>query len=326
MTQARLTFSTRRSLVGKAGPFPRFVFREEVMLGLEQFAHLHAKGEQGGFLIGRLRELNTAEQYEIVVERFVPIPQKDGASRLVIHESHLKAVERALRGGENPERVVGWAHTHPGFGTFLSDFDKGQHLRFFSQPWQIALVLDSENNESVAYRVVDGEWTKLGGYYILHEMAANETSATGGLFNSWARLILGVLALLLLIGAGSYAYKFIQSFSKPKSELTNFTVSQEEPVIVIETEGSQGQASPLKAVEANNTALPKQDPNTVISSPPENKLNEYVVQKGDTLWKIADKIWGDSGLFLLLIEENNLTEPNALKVGSVLRVPERPEN
>ncbi|HSH03931.1 MAG TPA: hypothetical protein VLL52_15555 [Anaerolineae bacterium] len=38
--------------------------------------------------------------------------------------------------------MVGWYHTHPGFGIFLSGMDLFIHKNFFTQLWHIALVLD----------------------------------------------------------------------------------------------------------------------------------------------------------------------------------------
>ena len=38
--------------------------------------------------------------------------------------------------------IVGWYHTHPGFGIFLSGMDQFIHHNFFTQLWHVALVLD----------------------------------------------------------------------------------------------------------------------------------------------------------------------------------------
>lgn len=38
--------------------------------------------------------------------------------------------------------IVGWYHTHPGFGIFLSNMDLFIHTNFFTQKWHIAYVLD----------------------------------------------------------------------------------------------------------------------------------------------------------------------------------------
>ncbi len=38
--------------------------------------------------------------------------------------------------------MVGWYHTHPGFGIFLSGMDLFIHQNFFTQMWHVAYVLD----------------------------------------------------------------------------------------------------------------------------------------------------------------------------------------
>ncbi len=43
---------------------------------------------------------------------------------------------------DNEAVIVGWYHTHPGFGIFLSGMDKFIHQNFFTQLWHIAMVLD----------------------------------------------------------------------------------------------------------------------------------------------------------------------------------------
>jgi proteasome lid subunit RPN8/RPN11 len=44
--------------------------------------------------------------------------------------------------------MVGWYHTHPGFGIFLSSMDLFIHQNFFTQLWHIALVLDPVGRKS----------------------------------------------------------------------------------------------------------------------------------------------------------------------------------
>jgi proteasome lid subunit RPN8/RPN11 len=40
------------------------------------------------------------------------------------------------------QRIIGWYHTHPGFGIFLSPMDLFIHENFFSAPEQVAIVYD----------------------------------------------------------------------------------------------------------------------------------------------------------------------------------------
>jgi proteasome lid subunit RPN8/RPN11 len=43
---------------------------------------------------------------------------------------------------EDSAVIVGWYHTHPGFGIFLSTMDQFIHHNFFTQKWHVAYVLD----------------------------------------------------------------------------------------------------------------------------------------------------------------------------------------
>ncbi len=58
----------------------------------------------------------------------------------------LAAEFRAKR--TSPETViVGWAHSHPGYGCFLSQTDVSTQEKFFSHPQSIALVIDPTKRE-----------------------------------------------------------------------------------------------------------------------------------------------------------------------------------
>ena len=51
------------------------------------------------------------------------------------------------RDGSGGEQVVGWYHTHPGFGVFLSGMDLFIHENFFDLPHQAAVVYDPLNGD-----------------------------------------------------------------------------------------------------------------------------------------------------------------------------------
>jgi len=49
---------------------------------------------------------------------------------------------------DHPDRkILGWYHTHPGFGIFLSDMDVFICDHFFNLPWQVAFVYDPISGE-----------------------------------------------------------------------------------------------------------------------------------------------------------------------------------
>jgi hypothetical protein len=45
------------------------------------------------------------------------------------------------------ERLVGWYHSHPGHGVFLSAYDEFIHTQFFPEEGQIAMVIDPQTGD-----------------------------------------------------------------------------------------------------------------------------------------------------------------------------------
>lgn len=54
------------------------------------------------------------------------------------------------------ERIVGWYHSHPGFGIFLSEHDSFIHKNFFASPGQVAWVYDPHSDEEGCFGWVNG--------------------------------------------------------------------------------------------------------------------------------------------------------------------------
>lgn len=65
------------------------------------------------------------------------------------------------------ERIVGWFHTHPGFGVFLSGHDMFIHKHFFDQPWQVAYVIDPVAQSRGFFRWEGGEVVPCEDFLIL---------------------------------------------------------------------------------------------------------------------------------------------------------------
>lgn len=56
--------------------------------------------------------------------------------------------------------------------------------------------------------------------------------------------------------------------------------------------------------------------------------NTYIVQKGDMLWRIADKIYGDGKLWTVIYEANkdSIKSPECIRAGQVLNIPRAGDN
>jgi proteasome lid subunit RPN8/RPN11 len=53
--------------------------------------------------------------------------------------------------------LVGWYHSHPGHGCFLSETDVDTQLRMFDRPWHSAMVIDPVQMDIAAFAMRDGK-------------------------------------------------------------------------------------------------------------------------------------------------------------------------
>lgn len=101
--------------------------------------------EVAGMLIGPAPEKQPDGRYVVHVSDVIIAKhtRMHGASVTYTPESWRYVTDKLRERYPNEEAViVGWYHTHPGFGIFLSGMDQFIHQNFFTQKWHIALVLD----------------------------------------------------------------------------------------------------------------------------------------------------------------------------------------
>lgn len=65
-------------------------------------------------------------------------------------------LERSFPG----RKILGWYHTHPGFGIFLSEMDLFIQNNFFPEPWQVAYVYDPRSGEDGIFVWKQGKATR----------------------------------------------------------------------------------------------------------------------------------------------------------------------
>src|SRR2546423_1293352 len=107
------------------------VIREAVLEAILDFSEQDVMRERGGFLLGSI--YSEGPQY-VVVRHFHPAleAQGDMASLTFTHETWA-TLRREIEGNFAGEALVGWQHTHPGLGVFLSGYDLFIQRNFFAQ-------------------------------------------------------------------------------------------------------------------------------------------------------------------------------------------------
>ena len=127
-----------------SGSAPIFIYGD-VLDEILDFSQRQLEREIGGFLMGGLYEDGSAY---IEIDQFLPATRTDSAfaSLKFTHETWAR-LNKQIANEFKGQIVLGWHHTHPGFGIFLSHHDLFIHKNFFSQPWQVAMVVDPRQHE-----------------------------------------------------------------------------------------------------------------------------------------------------------------------------------
>lgn len=100
--------------------------------------------EIGGILMGRAFYAESVKTYRVLVEEFVPIePEYHNNYQLEFSAHSLAKDLGKIQDDFSALLVVGWFHTHPGHGLFLSNQDLRIHDSFFREQYQFAMEIDS---------------------------------------------------------------------------------------------------------------------------------------------------------------------------------------
>jgi proteasome lid subunit RPN8/RPN11 len=118
----------------------------------EIFSQLKSKGdtEMGGVLVGNAFVDSDIPLHVVVVRRGLLGDNSEGTSVSLkfTSDSWQSINSKLLYLPEEERNIVGWYHSHPGLGVFLSARDRFTQRSFFANPWQIALVVDPNRNTS----------------------------------------------------------------------------------------------------------------------------------------------------------------------------------
>jgi proteasome lid subunit RPN8/RPN11 len=99
--------------------------------------------EVGGWLVGKWRADRKTGDPFIVVEATLPAPHtRHGSAFLTFTQDSQVALYENLKERFPDKELVGWYHTHPRMGIFLSEYDSWLHQNFFPETYQVALVVE----------------------------------------------------------------------------------------------------------------------------------------------------------------------------------------
>jgi proteasome lid subunit RPN8/RPN11 len=143
----------------------RLYFAPQAHKGIIQHAQHDTSVEICGVLVGQWR---TDEHGPYaVVENYIKCDSATSkfAEVTFTHESWSQ-INQEMDTTYEDKRIVGWYHSHPDFGIFLSDRDCFIHEHFFSGAGQVAFVVDPVRNSEGAFAWKHGKPTPMSHYWI----------------------------------------------------------------------------------------------------------------------------------------------------------------
>ncbi len=125
---------------------PRVFIDSDVLRQIRQHARSCPKSEVCGILIGTEKDRQVAVQACIA-----GLNATQGGAHVTFTQDTWEHIYQIKDAKYPVHRMVGWYHSHPGFGVFLSEHDSFIHQNFFSAALQIAWVYDPDSDEEGCY-------------------------------------------------------------------------------------------------------------------------------------------------------------------------------
>ncbi|MHB8996519.1 MAG: M67 family metallopeptidase [Armatimonadota bacterium] len=135
-----VSLEPHEALTGDGTCQPLVFIAQRVLDDMNNHAAEEPDHEIGGIMIGCVVE---GDQPMVMVEAAIRGQHLTYTRGSVTFTHDTWGEINRIKDEQYPDkRIVGWYHSHPGFGLFLSNYDLFIHKSFFTAPWQVAFVTD----------------------------------------------------------------------------------------------------------------------------------------------------------------------------------------
>lgn len=134
-------------------PEQQTVIRQSVLNCIHKHGQTSLTAEVCGVLVGTLYR-DDQSGFLLIDASIAGQDTGSNANHVTFTAETWTGIQTEMDATYPEKRIVGWYHTHPGFGVFLSEMDVFIHRGFFDLPWQVALVYDpcAKEDGLFAYR------------------------------------------------------------------------------------------------------------------------------------------------------------------------------
>lgn len=331
--------------------------KQDVYKALEKLSASDTGKELGSIIIGDYG--NELGKTHVVISEYIEAKYTDAsASTLTFTHETWDYVHAEHERRYPNKRIIGWQHTHPNYGIFLSNYDLFIQENFFNLPFQIAYVIDPIQNLRGFFQWKNGKIEKLKGYYIYDDIGkpikieqtkikkADVPPVKASKLTTVLLALLCVSTLLLAAFAVSLNQKYESQLKKQNEILDELatqgavitdqanTISKLQEQLVNGILDGSGQTTAADLIEMlENHEITLQNQEKVLeelkafveNSKQESsdaKFTTYTVVAGDTLAKICAEHGLDYRANIqIIIELNGIEDVNLIYVGQRLLLP-----
>ena len=141
---------------------PRFLLGYPCLKQILAHGRRHDDTEVGGVLLGRIWRCERGRVTE-VTETLPAVKTEAGLGHVTFSHETWQEIYNELDRRPSELKIVGWYHTHPGFGVFYSEHDRFIQRHFFAGDGQLGIVVDPQPMAVAAFECQDGEVLELPG-------------------------------------------------------------------------------------------------------------------------------------------------------------------
>ena len=144
---------------------------QPVYKAIHRFTRGKTTNESGGLLVGEVIE--EFGKMNILINGFVEAKYCEATPTTLkfTHET-WEFCHKEIAKKYPAQKIVGWIHTHPDYGIFLSEYDKFIQNNFFREDHQIAYVIDPIQGSEGFYYYSGGNLEKCRSFYIFDKIGA----------------------------------------------------------------------------------------------------------------------------------------------------------
>ena len=143
--------------------------KQDVYKALEKLAASDTSKELGSIILGEYCQEHG--KTHVIISQYIEAKYTDAsASTLTFTHETWDYVHSEHEKRYPDKKIIGWQHTHPNYGIFLSNYDMFIQENFFNLPFQVAYVIDPIQNLRGFFQWKNGRIEKLKGYYIYDDV------------------------------------------------------------------------------------------------------------------------------------------------------------